>query len=51
MYVNPSFLTGRLHHQGGIVFFAVAFVALWVIVWILQKIEGQRASAKAVTQS
>jgi len=51
MYVNPSFLTGRLHHQGGIVFFGVAFVALWGIVWILQKIEGQPVPAKAATQS
>lgn len=51
MYVNPSFLTGRLHHQGGIVFFAVAFVALWVIVWTLQKLEGQPAAAKPATQS
>ncbi len=46
MYVNPSFLTGRLHHQGGIVFFAVAFVALWAIVWVLQKLEGQRTPKK-----
>ena len=50
MYVNPSFLSGRLHHQGGIVFFAVAFVVLWVMVWILQKIEGQPAPAKAAPQ-
>ena len=51
IYVNPSFLFGRLHHQGGIVFFAVAFVALWVMVWALQKIEGQRPSPKPATQS
>jgi exosortase len=24
MYVNPSFLTGQLHHEGGIVFFLIA---------------------------
>jgi len=51
MYVNPSFLSGRLHHQGGIVFFAVAFVALWVMVWVLQKIEGQPAVVKPAPQS
>ncbi len=28
MYVDPSFLTGRLHHQGGIVFFLVGLVLL-----------------------
>jgi exosortase len=51
MYVNQSFLSGRLHHQGGIVFFAVAFVALWVLVWILQKLEGQPGAAKTVPQT
>jgi exosortase len=51
MYVNQSFLSGRLHHQGGIVFFAVAFVALWVLVWILQKLEGQPGTAKTVPQT
>lgn len=51
MYVNPSFLSGRLHHQGGIVFFAVAFVGLWAIVWTLQKLEGPPASVKTATQS
>lgn len=51
MYVNPSFLSGRLHHDGGIVFFAVAFVALWALVWILQKFEGQPAVVKAAPQT
>jgi exosortase len=46
MYVNPSFLTGRLHHQGGIVFFALSFVGLWAIVWILQKFEGRHPAPK-----
>lgn len=48
MYVNPSFLSGRLHHQGGIVFFAVSFVALWGMVWVLQKLETKAESAKIV---
>jgi len=51
MYVNPSFLSGRLHHDGGIVFFTVAFVALWALVWILQKFEGQPAVVKAAPQT
>jgi exosortase len=46
MYVNPSFLSGRLHHQGGIVFFAVSFVALWAMVWALQKLEDKVGTAK-----
>jgi exosortase len=40
MYVDPSFLTGRLHHHGGFVFFALAFVGLWFVIWVLQKVEG-----------
>lgn len=49
MYVDPSFLTGRLHHQGGIVFFAASFIALWSLVWILQKFEGK--AAKTISPS
>ena len=48
MYVNESFLTGRLHHQGGVVFFALAFFALWALVWILQKVEGRLMPIKSV---
>jgi exosortase/archaeosortase family protein len=51
MYVNPSFLSGRLHHQGGIVFFAVSFMALWIMVWGLQKFEGRSVAVKTVPQS
>ena len=40
MYVNPSFLTGRLHHEGGIVFFALALACVWVAIWLLQKVEN-----------
>ena len=39
MYVNPSFLTGRLHHNGGIVFFALGFAALLGIIWLFHKLE------------
>jgi exosortase len=40
MYVDSSFLTGRLHHEGGIVFFALALAGLWIVVWLLQRIEN-----------
>ncbi len=39
MYVNRSFLTGKLHHEGGFVFFALAFAGLWAGVWLLEKLE------------
>jgi exosortase len=38
-YWDPSFLTGRLHHQGGFIFFALAFGALLLLIWIMQKFE------------
>jgi len=50
MYVNQSFLTGRLHHQGGVVFFAAAFIILWGMVWVLQKFEGKPVAPKTVPQ-
>jgi exosortase len=35
IYVDPSFLTGRLHHEGGFVFFLVALLLLWpVFLWL-----------------
>jgi exosortase/archaeosortase family protein len=37
--VDPSFLTGRLHHQGGFVFFALAMLILLPLLWLLQKTE------------
>lgn len=38
MYVNPGFLSGRLHHQGGIVFFIVGLVLLIPILETLRRI-------------
>jgi exosortase len=37
--VDPGFLTGKLHHQGGIVFFLISLVALFVLLWILRRTE------------
>ena len=43
IYVTPDFLTGRLHHEGGIVFFLMALAMLWpVFVW-LEKTDKRRA--------
>jgi exosortase len=41
--VDPSFLTGRLHHQGGFVFFALAMLILLPLLWLLQKTEAAPA--------
>ena len=40
IYVDPSFLTGSLHHQGGIVFFLVALGFLAFALRSLQHLEG-----------
>jgi exosortase len=36
-HVDPSFLTGRLHRQGGIVFFSLSVIALWLLIRALQE--------------
>lgn len=37
--VDPGYLTGRLHHQGGIVFFAVALAGIFTLIWIFRRSE------------
>ena len=53
LYVDPGFLYGRLHHEGGIVFFLLALLLLAPILWLLQKSERPKhpkVSARADTQ-
>jgi exosortase len=38
--VDPSYLTGRLHREGGIVFLSLALAAVCGIVWILRRSES-----------
>ena len=40
--VDPSFLTGRLHRDGGFVFFTLAILILLPLFWWLQKTEAAR---------
>lgn len=39
MYVNPGFLYGKLHHEGGIVFFLIALLTMAPILFLLQRSE------------
>jgi exosortase len=39
-YVNPEFLYGRLHRQGGVVFFLISLALLWPLYWYLRKGES-----------
>ena len=41
--VDPSFLTGRLHHEGGGVFFSIALVLVGLLVWVLHR--GERPAS------
>jgi exosortase len=39
-HVDPGFLTGRLHKQGGVVFFSLSVIGLWLIICALQERKG-----------
>ncbi|MFZ0320719.1 MAG: exosortase/archaeosortase family protein [Candidatus Sulfotelmatobacter sp.] len=40
--VDPSYLTGRLHRQGGIIFLLIALAMIFLLVWILSRGDFQR---------
>jgi exosortase len=49
VYVNPSFLTGSFHHDGGFVFFFLALAILAPILLALQKSERQTLAQSPAT--
>lgn len=46
--VDPGFLTGRLHRQGGIVFFLISLAGVFLVLWILQRTEPHPLPAAAL---
>jgi exosortase len=38
--VDPGFLTGRLHHQGGIIFLGIAVGCIVALLWLLRRCES-----------
>jgi len=38
--VDPRFLTGRFHRQGGIIFFLIALAGIFLLFWILRRGEN-----------
>jgi exosortase/archaeosortase family protein len=40
MHVDPNFLYGKLHNQGGVVFFLVSLLLLAPVLWWLQRGEA-----------
>src|SRR5271157_4903965 len=49
VYVNPSFLHGWLHHHGGIVFFLVFLVGLFVLLRLVVLAERKSTAKPAVS--
>jgi exosortase len=43
VYVDPSFLYGRLHHAGGVLFFLLGLLLLWPLLGLLQRGETRPA--------
>lgn len=40
--VDPNYLNGRLHREGGIIYFLIALGAIFLLLWILQRSEGKK---------
>jgi exosortase len=45
IHVDPGFIVGRLHHEGGIVFFLLALAMFMPVVGLLYRLETQRLNA------
>jgi exosortase len=50
VYVDPGFLTGRLHHEGGFVFFLLALAILFPALLWLQKSERNTKPSALLSQ-
>jgi exosortase len=44
--VDPRFLTGRLHRQGGVIFLLIALAAIFLVIWILRRGEEEQATSE-----
>ena len=44
-HVDRSFLTGRLHHEGGVIYFVIALVAIFLLIWVARRGEHMRKAA------
>jgi exosortase len=50
IYVDPDFLTGRLHHEGGVVFFLLALAMLLPLFLWFERTDKSRPTASPVTE-
>jgi exosortase/archaeosortase family protein len=39
--VDRSFLTGRLHRQGGVIFLVIALAVIGLLIWMVRRDEGE----------
>jgi exosortase len=44
--VDRSFITGRLHHQGGIIYFLISLAAIILLIWIARRGDATRRVVK-----
>src|SRR4029077_17026150 len=45
--VDRSFLTGKLHHQGGVIYLLIALAGIFLVIWIMWR--GERKLSSATT--
>ncbi|MGA8270691.1 MAG: exosortase/archaeosortase family protein [Candidatus Sulfotelmatobacter sp.] len=45
--VDPSYLTGKLHRQGGLIYFLIALSATFLLLWILHRSEEGKAGLES----
>jgi exosortase len=50
-YVDPSIFNSPLHHQGGPVFFAIALAGIFLLIWLVGKLERRNAPPPAAGAS
>jgi exosortase len=48
--VDPGYLNGRLHHQGGVIFFAIALALVLVLIWFLKRPEDKAAAVPLLSE-
>jgi exosortase len=51
IYVDPSFLKGNLHREGGFVFFMMALLIMWPVLELLHRSERRQVSSNREMQS
>jgi exosortase len=50
IHVDPSFLTGKLHHEGGFVFFFLSLLLIWPVFWALERSDNKERTARQLSK-